>query len=51
MKVVAGCSRWDLSQEVGKVMHPETSWGNILALTYSQMAPIFSSRSPSLCFF
>lgn len=39
--MVAGCSRWDLSQEVGKVMHPQTSWGNSLALTYSQMAPIF----------
>lgn len=51
LKVVAGCSRWDLSQEVGKVMHPETSWGNVLGLTYSQMAPIFSALSPSLCFF
>lgn len=51
MKVVAGCSRWDLSQEVGKVMHPETSWGNILGLTYSQMAPIFSSLSSLSLFF
>lgn len=51
MKVVAGGSRWDVSQEVGKVMHPETSWGSILALTYSQMAPIFPSLTPSLCFF